>query len=99
VLFIKFENVMPALHLIIKGKVQGVFFRACAVEQANSRGIGGWVRNTPDGNVEVLAQGDGEALASFVKWCHKGPRAAKVISVEAQDVSEQSFDGFTVRRG
>ncbi len=72
------------VHLIIHGRVQGVFFRASAREQAVSLGLVGWVRNRRDGTVEVVAEGDGEKLEKLLEWCHKGPPAAKVTKVDQE---------------
>jgi acylphosphatase len=77
--------------LRIAGKVQGVFFRQSAVDQARSLGLTGWVRNLPDGQVEAVAEGDSKGLAEFVRWCQKGPANARVSNVsisEAQATGE-----------
>lgn len=63
------------------GKVQGVFFRASAKDIADSLGLYGWVKNTDDGNVEVYAAGDADAIGRFIDWCHKGPSGARVDAV------------------
>ncbi len=70
--------------LLILGRVQGVFYRACAMETAQRLGLTGWVRNLPDGGVEALAEGKREALEEFVAWCEAGPPAARVDKVEAR---------------
>jgi acylphosphatase len=97
-LLINFENVMPAIHLIIKGKVQGVYFRASAAREARQLGLTGWVRNTAEGDVEIIAQGGGDELKSFASWCHKGPKSARVTGVVQKDVDEQAFGEFSIQR-
>jgi acylphosphatase len=57
----------------IRGRVQGVFFRAEASERARSLGLAGWVRNCPDGSVEAVFEGEDERVASMVDWCRRGP--------------------------
>ena len=90
---------MPTKHLLIKGKVQGVFFRANARDLAEELGLTGWVRNTEEGDVEAMATGKLEQLQKFVDWCHLGPSRAKVTRVEEQDVAEVAFHGFKIIRG
>ena len=89
---------MPAVHLIIKGKVQGVFFRASTKNKADSLGIKGWVRNTPEGDVEVKAIGDPLSIEEFVEWCRKGASHARVIGVERLEVEEEKFSDFRITR-
>ena len=89
---------IPTVHLLIKGKVQGVFYRKTAREVANDKGLTGWVRNTNDGNVEITASGTKEALQAFIKWCRMGPARATVTSVEVTPVPDQHFATFEVKR-
>lgn len=89
---------MPTLHIIVKGKVQRVFFRASAQEAAEEYGVKGWVRNTEEGDVELMATGTEEALKRFVDWCHKGPRRAEVNEVITERKEEESFTSFKVLR-
>ena len=70
------------LWLRIRGLVQGVGFRFSAVEEARSLGLTGWVRNTADGNVELVAEGAGDRLQRLSTWAHEGPRGAFVTAVE-----------------
>lgn len=73
---------MTITHLLISGKVQGVFYRVSAKKIADQLGVKGWIRNTPDGNVEALVQGDDDIVNRFIAWCHKGPDGAQVSSVQ-----------------
>lgn len=70
------------LALTVRGRVQGVFFRASAVDEARSLGLVGWVRNCPDGSVEIVAEGPRPRLAMLLAWAHQGPRGARVEQVE-----------------
>ena len=74
----------PAMRarVIITGKVQGVFFRALVQEQAVAAGVTGWVRNRTDGSVEIVLEGDKEAVQQVIDWCYRGPPAARVDGVE-----------------
>jgi acylphosphatase len=71
------------VHLVVSGLVQGVFFRQSTVDEARRLGVSGWVRNLPDGRVEVVAEGGREALEGLVRFCRRGPPAARVEDVEA----------------
>ncbi|HEY0067038.1 MAG TPA: acylphosphatase [Flavisolibacter sp.] len=89
---------MPTVHLLIKGKVQGVFFRATAKEVADELGLTGWVQNTDEGHVEAMATGTEKQLNDFIAWCKQGPPRARVSEVIPTEKSEEHFDRFTVRR-
>jgi acylphosphatase len=71
-------------RLFIRGRVQGVAFRAYTEEEARSRGIDGWVRNLADGRVEVLTEGPRPEVEGLIAWCRHGPRHARVDGVEVQ---------------
>ncbi len=73
---------MQRLQIIVSGRVQGVFFRANTVEQAQRLGLAGYVRNLHDGNVEIVAEGRREALEELLAWSFKGPPGAKVTDLE-----------------
>lgn len=90
---------MPTVHLVIKGKVQGVFFRATAKDVAQAMDIKGWVKNTPDGAVEILATGSEDALQQFIEWSKRGPDKALVTSIAVSTTGEKSFDDFRIIRG
>ncbi len=90
---------MQNLHAIIKGKVQGVFFRAWTKDAALGLGLVGWVRNQPDGNVEVMAQGSQKSLKTFEAKLNLGPPLARVSQVCAtMHPTNDIFEGFIVRR-
>jgi acylphosphatase len=75
---------MMALRIVITGRVQGVGFRAAAQRMGTQLTLVGWVRNTPEGSVEMHAQGQAENVERFVLWCHRGPTAAHVEDVSVE---------------
>lgn len=85
------------VHLKIHGKVQGVFFRATAKEKAEELGLVGWVKNNPQGAVEIIAEGDREDLESYVTWCNSGPRNSRVDNVSVKwGNCEEEFEEFKI---
>jgi acylphosphatase len=93
---------MPGLtpvraHVWISGRVQGVWFRESCREEAERRGVAGWVRNLPDGRVEAVFEGDALAVDAVVAWCHDGPVRARVRGVERLDELPAGEVGFAVR--
>ena len=87
------------VHLLIQGRVQGVWYRASTQRQAETLGLTGWVRNLHDGRVEAVAQGAREALDALVTWAHDGPPTARVdnVSVRWSEPGE-ALEGFELRR-
>ncbi len=91
------------VHLVIKGRVQGVWFRAGTRETAEALGIQGWVKNLPDQSVEVDATGGTESMERFIRWCYKGPPGARVTDVDISELDPPSADtqgteGFKILR-
>ena len=87
------------VHAIVSGRVQGVSYRACTADEASALGLTGWVRNLPDGSVELEAEGSDDAVAALLAWCEKGPPAARVTKVDAKDLPPSGADrGFAIRR-
>jgi acylphosphatase len=87
------------VHLVISGRVQGVFFRASTAEEARRLGLTGWVMNRSDGSVEAIAEGERSKLAEFVRWCGHGPRGAVVQKVDVQwREFRDEFQGFRIKR-
>jgi acylphosphatase len=86
-------------RLRIMGRVQGVGFRASTVVTARALELSGWVANRADDSVETVAEGDDAAVAAFIRWCHHGPPAARVDSVEVSDELVHSTlpEPFTMR--
>jgi len=73
---------MITRHLIVRGKVQGVWYRESMRQEAERLGVTGWVRNRRDGSVEAVVQGSEEAVAAIIAWARRGPPAAAVNGVE-----------------
>ncbi|MEA2626182.1 MAG: acylphosphatase [Candidatus Binatota bacterium] len=90
---------LARVHLRVHGRVQGVFFRGSAEEEARALGLTGWVRNSADGTVEAVAEGDEKVLERFVVWCHQGPPGALVTNVEISRADATGeFRDFRIRR-
>jgi acylphosphatase len=86
-----------ARHVSVTGRVQGVFFRAWARAQATELGVTGWVRNCPDGRVDLHIEGEESAVEALIARLHRGPPAAQVEDVHLWDVELGDFDDFEVR--
>ncbi len=86
-------------RILINGLVQGVFFRREITDLARRLGLTGWVRNLPDGSVEAIAEGEKPRLEELIRFCHSGPRAAKVrsVNVEWSDHTAE-FRGFRITK-
>ena len=81
----------------IAGRVQGVFFRAWAQQQAESLGLSGWVRNCPDGSVLALVSGDEAAVGQMIERLHAGPPSAVVETVEVDEAAPDESGRFEIR--
>ena len=85
------------VRLIIEGRVQGVWFRESTRREASRLGVFGWVKNRPDGKVEVLAEGPEDKVRNLVAWCHHGPPTAKVSRVlETEEAWRGESDSFDI---
>jgi len=88
---------LKRVHVIISGRVQGVFFRARTKTMADSLNLKGWVRNMPDGSVEAVFEGSGLAVNEAVEWCRKGPSHAIVTNlVETEEPYKGEFGIFRI---
>lgn len=86
------------VNVIISGRVQGVWFRASTKEKADQLGITGWVRNTSDGDVEALFEGDEKIIQEMLDWCHQGPQYARVENVKiTKQAPSNGFSGFSIK--
>jgi len=84
-------------RVVVRGNVQGVFFRDSCRREASSRGVAGWVTNRHDGAVEAVFEGDPEAVQALVDWCSGGPRGADVDSVDETTEEPEGLSGFRIR--
>jgi acylphosphatase len=82
---------------VVSGRVQGVFFRDTMRRRAESAGLAGWVRNTPDGTVEAVFEGGAEAVGELVKFSRQGPSRAEVAAIEVFEEEPEGLLGFEVR--
>jgi acylphosphatase len=83
------------VRVIVRGRVQGVFFRAACATEARARGVGGWVRNLPDGSLEAAFEGPDADVETMIEWCRSGPPSARV---DGLDVTDQAPVGDTAFR-
>jgi acylphosphatase len=83
-------------HVWVSGRVQGVWFRQGAQQEAERLGVRGWVSNRPDGRVEGAFEGPRDAVDTLVAWCRKGPLRARVQSVEVRDELVLGETGFRI---
>ena len=88
---------MMRVRVRVRGRVQGVFFRAEARAQAESLGLAGWIRNLPDGRVEAVFEGEDERVESMVEWGRRGPAGAEVEAVDVEREEPVGEPGFRVR--
>jgi len=87
------------VHVIVEGRVQGVFFRAYTKEEADRLGLCGWVRNRRDGSVETLIEGDAAAVDRMIGWLNEGSPMANVVRVQIaeQEATGERHGGFIIR--
>jgi len=89
---------MKGFHIIVSGRVQGVFFRYNTKNKADKLKINGFIKNLPDGRVEIVAKGNEEDIKRFLEWCKKGPVLVNVKDIEfIDDNPEIGFKGFEIR--
>ncbi len=77
---------MKRIHAKVSGIVQGVYFRASTRDTARALGLRGWVKNMPDGSVELEAEGPEEKISQLIKWLNQGPQYARVENVEVEEI-------------
>ena len=88
---------MACARFIVRGRVQGVFFRASTREQALRHHVSGYARNLADGSVEVLACGPDQALDALQEWLRQGPPSAHVENVTREAMPDQTMQGFVTK--
>jgi acylphosphatase len=84
-------------RVVVRGEVQGVFFRDSTQREAERRGVSGWVTNRSDGAVEAVFEGDESTVGELVEWCRSGPSRADVRDVDVSEEDPEGLDGFSVR--
>jgi acylphosphatase len=84
-------------RVVVRGHVQGVFFRDSVQRLALRSGVGGWVRNNRDGSVEAVLEGEPDAVERLVVFCRDGPRGARVDDVDVHEEEVEGLRGFAVR--
>ncbi len=84
-------------RVIVRGRVQGVFFRDTTRQRAEAAGVAGWVRNTPEGTVEAVFEGEPEAVEQMVEFCRRGPGRSEVTGIDAEEEQPEGLSGFEVR--
>ncbi|GAB4194794.1 MAG: acylphosphatase [Sandaracinaceae bacterium] len=88
---------LKRIHLVIRGRVQGVYYRASAVREAKRLGLTGWVKNRPDNAVEVVAEGEEDQVKDFLAWAQHGPSTARVDKIDTRWRSYTGeFASFTI---
>jgi acylphosphatase len=85
------------VRVVVRGRVQGVAFRACTADEARRAGVAGWVRNRPDGSVEAAFEGTRGAVDALLAFVRRGPRAARVEAVEVIEEPLAGDSDFAVR--
>ncbi len=89
---------MKTNQILISGKVQGVYFRASAKQQAQNLGVVGYVKNQQDGTVLLEVEGDDDAVGQMVTWCKQGPALARVKDVEVKQELAKNFVSFDIKK-
>jgi acylphosphatase len=84
-------------RVTVRGHVQGVFFRETTRRRAQARGVAGWVANKPDGSVEAVLEGEGDAVEAIVDFIREGPRGARVDWVDVEQQELEGLSGFEIR--
>lgn len=86
-------------EIIVRGKVQGVYYRATARSVGVRLGLTGTVKNDPDGSVRIVAEGAQPALDEFISWCRTGPTGATVTELDITEGPLENIDGFEILHG
>ena len=89
---------MKCLQIIIRGKVQGVWFRVSTRNKAQELGVCGTVKNQSDGSVYIEAEGNEVTLKIFMEWCYEGSELSRVDTVEVFEIKRKNFEDFKIVR-
>ena len=87
---------LQTISIVVKGRVQGVYFRQTAQDKATTLGITGTVRNLPDRSVKIIATGIKEQLDKLIAWCRQGPSRAEVSGIELKEEALREFPDFRI---
>jgi acylphosphatase len=94
------QTLLVRAHVVVSGRVQGVFFRNETQEEAYRRNVTGWVRNLPDGRVEAIFEGEKAEVDVLIEFCRRGPPGARVMKVDvAWENYSGEFKSFSIRYG
>ena len=86
------------VHVLVIGRVQGVWFRANTKQKADMLGVTGWVKNTSNGCVEAIFEGEEKHIKEMIEWCHRGPPLAEVEKVEIKKLENSvGFEEFQIK--
>jgi acylphosphatase len=85
---------MASKHIVVRGQVQGVNYRSAAQDAAGDLGVAGWVRNRDDGTVEMVVEGDDDAVEEMIAWAREGSPQARVDDVEVTETEPQGLRSF-----
>ncbi len=88
---------IEAVHIVVRGRVQRVWYRGSAQALAVELGLAGWAKNCPDGTVEIHVEGDRARLDEFIEWCKKGPPSADVTRIDVTPVPPREMEKFFIR--
>lgn len=88
---------MRAFEITVRGRVQGVFFRASTRDKALELGVTGWCKNQQDGSVFIYAEANDKTLTDFEQWCRKGPMMSSVTELEKKEVVSRGCASFEIR--
>jgi acylphosphatase len=89
---------MIAKRVTVLGRVQGVWYRAKTKDRAGALGIGGWIRNNPDGSVEAVVEGEDQPVFDLINWMGVGPQLARVDRIDEETIPLNGYDEFTIVR-
>jgi acylphosphatase len=93
----RYNGCMIRRRVVVRGRVQGVFFRDTCRHEAATRQVSGWVRNRSDGAVEAVFEGEPQAVEAMTRWCRQGPAHAQVDDLEVEEQPPTGERGFAVR--
>ncbi len=88
---------MKTIRAIVKGRVQGVWYRGATQSKASELQLSGYVKNLTNGDVEIVASGEEDSISELIKWAWHGPRLANVTEIDYQEIDTGDYDSFTIQ--